>query len=416
MPSNPSPPLCPPSGRQYFLDWLRILAFGLLVLYHVGMYYVGWDWHIKSPNIGSAIEPWMRLVSPWRMDLLFVVSGAATAFMLRRRGAEGGLLRERAARVLWPLLFGALVIVPPQSYLEVVHRFGYAGGALDFMRLYLSGYSGFCRATGPCLILPTWNHLWYLPYLFVYTLVLWSLVVARPRWLARLADAAVPALAGTRLLVVPIVLLALTRMALRTRFPVTHALVDDVFAHTQYFAMFLFGAVFAQGAGLAARMQALRWTALIGALAAWALMLLAPAHAGATGAWPSLLRPLVYSVLQWCAIVAALGFAHRHLNVDNRWRRRLTEAVFPVYILHQTLIILLAHALLPWALAPAIEAPLLVAGTLLFSLLGWAGVRRVGWLRPVFGMHARASAENQPHTPTLPCPPQKSESFPSSRR
>lgn len=80
------------------------------------------------------------------------------------------------------------------------------------------------------------------------------------------------------------------------------------------------------------------------------------------------------------------------------------------------LLILLAHALLPWALAPAVEAPLLVAGTLSFSLLGWAGVRRVGWLRPVFGMHAPASVENRPHTPALPCPPHPSESFPSSRR
>ena len=39
----------PRSDRLYFLDWLRVAAFGLLVLYHVGMYYVSWDWHVKSP-------------------------------------------------------------------------------------------------------------------------------------------------------------------------------------------------------------------------------------------------------------------------------------------------------------------------------------------------------------------------------
>jgi glucans biosynthesis protein C len=368
MPNNPPHSS---SERQYFLDWLRILAFGLLVLYHVGMYYVSWDWHIKSPHVSTAIEPWMRLVSPWRMDLLFVVSGAATAFMLRRRGADGALLRERASRLLWPLLFGVLVIVPPQSYLEVVQRLAYAGSYLDFMGRYLSGYHGFCRANGPCLILPTWNHLWYLPYLFVYTLALWGVVRRWPQLLDKLADAAVPALKGARLIVVPIVLLALTRIALRTRFPATHALVDDWFMHAQYLSMFLFGTVFARAGGLAERMQTLRWIALACALAAWALMLLVPAPAGAAGAWSSAARPFVHSAQQWCAIVAALGFAHRHLNFDTPARRYLTDAVFPVYILHQTLTILFAHALRNSALAPSLEASLLVAATFAFSFAGY---------------------------------------------
>jgi glucans biosynthesis protein C len=382
MPSTASSP----PERQFYLDWLRILAFGLLVVYHVGMYYVTWDWHIKSPFAGSAIEPWMRLVSPWRMDLLFVVSGAATSHMLRRRGADAHLLRERAARLLWPLLFGALVLVPPQSYLEVVQRFSYAGSYIDFMRLYLSGYGGFCGASGHCLILPTWNHLWYLPYLFVYTVLLWGALRIRPRLLDRLALAAARVLTGRRLLVWPIALLALTRIALQTRFPVTHALAGDWFMHTQCFAMFMFGAVLARTDALAERLQAWRWTALAWALAAWALMVIAPPPWGSTHAWAPATRAVVFSVVQWCAIVAALGFAQRHLNFDTGARRYLTEAVFPVYILHQTLTIVLAHALAAWALAPAPEAALLVAGTFAFSLLGFECVRRVRWLRPLFGL------------------------------
>ncbi len=383
-------PLAP--DRQYHLDWLRILAFGLLVLYHVGMYYVSWDWHIKSPHLSSAVEPWMRLVSPWRMDLLFLVSGAATAFMLRQRGASAGLLRERAARLLWPLLFGALVIVPPQSYLEVMQRFAYAGSYVDFMRLYLTGHAGFCRANGACLILPTWNHLWYLPYLFLYTLLLWGSLRLWPKWLDRLTASATPWLQGGRLIVLPILLLALTRWALRSRFPATHALVDDWFLHTQYFAVFVFGAVFAKVPALAVRAQGMRWVALICALAAWALLLVVATPPAASGNWEAALRPVLHSVQQWCAILAALGFAHRHLNVDAPARRYLTEAVFPIYILHQTLTILLAHAMLPWALAPGIEAPLLVAGTFAFSFLGFEGVRRVRWLRPVFGLRRDAGA------------------------
>ena len=202
-------------ARLYFLDWVRIAAFAWLVAFHVGMYYVTWDFHIKSPFAGNWLEPFMRLSSPWRMTLLFFVSGAATAFMLRS-GASGALLATRAKRLLLPLLFGILVIVPPQSYVEVVQRFAYAGSFADFMQLYLTGYSKFCGKSGPCLILPTWNHLWFLPYLFFYTAVLWLVLHRYPAGLEALAARVGGALHGARLIVLPILFFAVRS---RTRFP-----------------------------------------------------------------------------------------------------------------------------------------------------------------------------------------------------
>ena len=72
-----------------------------------------------------------------------------------------------------------LVIVPPQPYFEVVHKAGYAGSYLDFLRLYFTGYGGFCRG-GNCLVLPTWNHLWFVVYLWVYSVLLWALLQGAP--------------------------------------------------------------------------------------------------------------------------------------------------------------------------------------------------------------------------------------------
>jgi glucan biosynthesis protein C len=133
-----------PDPRLFFLDWLRILAFGVLVVYHVGMVYVTWDFHVKSPAASRALEPWMLMSGPWRMSLLFMVSGAATAFMLRRGERIGTLLRQRTARLLLPLLCGVVLLVPPQPYVEVVQKLGYAGSYWDFLGLYFSGDRGFC--------------------------------------------------------------------------------------------------------------------------------------------------------------------------------------------------------------------------------------------------------------------------------
>ncbi len=389
-----------PASRLYFLDWLRIAAFGLLILYHVGMYYVSWDWHVKSPAAGPGLEPWMRMSSPWRLSLLFLVSGAATSLMLLR-GAGGAFVRSRSKRLLLPLVFGMLVVVPPQPYFEVAYKAGYAGSYLDFLRLYFSGYGGFCRGS-ECLVLPTWNHLWFVVYLWAYSVLLWALLRWRPHALDACARAVDRVLAGPALIVLPIVVLTLIRVTLGARFPSTHALVDDWFNHAMYLCMFVTGAAFARTTGVWARLAGWRWWALAAALVAWTVVALyGGAYTAKTA--PVWLRA-VYATLQWCAIVAAAGFAHRHLNVDHRWRRYLTDAVFPVYILHQTLIIVLSQALRPLQWTPVFEGPVLVVATFALSFAGFEIVRRVRVLRPWFGLGPLPAAAPPPRPHDLAAP------------
>jgi surface polysaccharide O-acyltransferase-like enzyme len=378
------------NGRLFFLDWLRIAAFGLLVLYHVGMYYVSWDWHVKSPFASTALEPLMLLSAPWRLALLFLISGAASALMLGKEPA--GFLRQRSWRLLLPLLAGMFVIVPPQAYVEVVHKLHYSGSYIDFMGLYLQGYHGFCR-DGNCLALPTWNHLWFVAYLWVYTLLLWLLQRLAPRALEAAGAWLQRSLTPTVLLALPVVVLALARVTLLDAFPSTHDLVKDFYNHVLFGSVFLAGAVFARAPGVWVRLAALRWAVLPVAVVGWVLLVLYFSHYSSGSAPPQALRQtqrVLYAAVQWCAIVAALGFACRHWDRDHPWRNYLVDAVFPVYILHQTLIILLSRALLPLGWRPWAEGPVLVLATFALSLAGYELVRRVGILRPWFGLKARS--------------------------
>lgn len=383
------PATAAPPERLFFLDWLRAAAFGLLILYHVGMYYVSWDWHIKSPHADDTIEPLMMLSSPWRLALLFLVSGAATAMMLKPRpGAPlRAFVRERSRRLLLPLLLGMLVIVPPQAYLEVVSKVAYAGSYLDFMRLYLQAHGGFCRGDD-CLTLPTWNHLWFVAYLWVYSVLLWALLKAWPQALDTLGRLAGRWLNGWALWLAPAAVLALWRCLLLTRFPTTHALVDDFHNHALYLSVFLAGAVLARWGGGWVLFARWRWAALAVALVLWGLVVAYFSHYGdglVPPGWLRMLQRVGYALLQWSAIVAALGFAHRHWNRDHRWRPLVVELVFPVYVLHQTLIILIAWGLRGWGLSPMGEAPLLIAATAVSCLAGALLAARLGPLRVAFG-------------------------------
>lgn len=377
--------------RRHDLDWVRVSAFGLLVLYHVGMYYVTWDWHVKSPAASAMLEPVMTGTAPWRLALLFLVSGVASAFLLEKRPSR--FFADRSGRLLVPLLFGMAVIVVPQAYYEVVEKLpgGYHDGFLAFYGRYLKGDGSFCRGDD-CLTLPTWNHLWFLAYLWVYTALAWAgvriageaRVSSGREWLER-------RLAGAGALLWPILLLAGARVLLVGRFGSTHALVDDWYNHVQYFPVFVLGFLLARSQGFWEALQRNRWAALALAVPTCAVLAWYFGWAGYSDTNPPpegarYLQRVAWGTYQWSAIAAVLGFAYRFRNADSRALRYLVPAVLPVYILHQTVIVVLAHNLQPYAIPPAIEGLVLAIVTFLVCFAAYEAIRRVPWLRPLFGL------------------------------
>jgi hypothetical protein len=384
--------------RRVDLDWVRIGAFGLLIFYHVGMLYVSWQFHIKNEHRITALEPLMLALNPWRLALLFLVSGAATRFMLLKYTIRL-LLRARSARLLIPLIFGMLVIVPPQAYDQVVESLGYPAGFIDFYtRHYFAFGAQFCRP-GPCILLPTWNHLWFVAYLWIYTMALGVILVAVPGledWIERRLA---PALSGVLLLIVPSLAFAAYRLALLPNFPSTHALFGDWYNHAVYATVFLVGFLLARVDAFWDAIERQRRRALALA-AAFFLSLLVLRWSGWSATPPSLLLKLyggiAYGSYQWLCIVAVLGFARRWLTADSAVRRYLTDAIFPYYIVHQTAIIMIAHELHGSDLPAGLEAIIVIGGTLTACVLTYEIVRRIAILRPLFGLKASASEQILP--------------------
>ena len=103
--------------RRYDLDWLRVIVFALLIFYHVGMFFVPWGWHIKNERIYNDLIWPMLFLNQWRLPILFTISGMGTYYALSKRNLRQ-FSWERGWRLGVPLLFGMLLIVPPQIYIE----------------------------------------------------------------------------------------------------------------------------------------------------------------------------------------------------------------------------------------------------------------------------------------------------------
>ena len=204
------------------------------------------------------------------------------------------------------------------------------------------------------------------------------------------------------LLVVPSLLFAAYRLALFPVFPSTHALFGDWYNHAMFATVFLFGFVLARAGAVWDAIERQRWLAL--SLAAGFFLSFLALRSTRDGGMPlRIYAGIAYGFYQWLCIVAVLGFARRWLTADLAARRYLTDAIFPYYIVHQTAIIMIAHALHGQGLPAWLEASIVISGTAATCVLTYEIVRRIPILRPLFGLKMGAvepampaRAANQP--------------------
>lgn len=392
--------------RRHDIDALRVIAFGLLIAYHLAMVYVAeWGYHVKSTHQADWLQWPMIALNRWRMPLLFMLSGMALALAMVDRGS-GRLALGRSWRLLLPLAFGMLAVVPVQAYCEARANGAVAPGFGAFLMRYLElrpWPDGGWRGAGHGV---TWNHLWYLAYVWAYTMGLLGLstLVGTSR-LQRLGAWACDRHALWAM-ALPAAWIFAGLWWLMPLFPETHALVDDGYAHAKYAFFFFAGWLLVLQGRFWERVQAARGVLLLVALAAIMLELgLRAAGRGAIAAgdmpaWAlsvdwALVERMARALYTWSALLAIFGWARALLHRPFRWLPAASEAVFPWYILHQSLIVPLAFALSPLMLPAAVEALLVGAGTVAGCHLLYGIIRRSGWLRPLFGMAPRRGAALQ---------------------
>jgi glucans biosynthesis protein C len=375
----------PPSASRYeFLDWLRVLAIFALLFFHTGMLFVGWGWHITNAESIPILERPMDLAHRLRMPLLFVIAGAGMWYALQRRSSKA-FVGERVLRLLVPVIAGMFLIVPPQIFVERIAHGEWHGGYLQFMTDRVLQFRPYPAGDF------SWHHLWFIVYLFAYVLLLLPLM----SWWRRARPVIRPG-AWIFLLALP---LGLNEASLRPLFPETHNLTSDWYIFIHYLLLT------AYGFALASMKGGWDWLA---AQSYWSL------GAGLTVVTGGLtlinlgvidrdtaLDSVMANVFTWTWLMTFLGFGRRYLSFSNPLLRWARDASYPVYILHQTVIICLAYYVIrqPWS--PWAKYWLVLAGTMLLCVLMYEVIRRVSVLRFLFGMKR---ADGAPRAPAIGSP------------
>lgn len=369
------------SSRRNELDWLRVLAFGILILFHTGMMFNTWDWHVKNNVTVGWIEFVMAFFNQWRMPLLFFVSGAAVWFMLDKYPA-GRFVLERHKRLLLPLVVGMLVVIPPQVYFERLFQ----GASVSFAEFYTTVFHFVPYPEGNF----SWHHLWYIPYIFVYSLLLLPVFLLLKRRPA-MAQSAQRVLSNGWRVYVPFVFIAISEVSLRPFWRGNeNNLIADWAQFTSMAVVFTCGFLLANAIPFWDRLAQWRKRSALLACGTFALVVVFwELDIEDPPFWMMTIFRPIRSLNMWLWIATALGMARHHLTFRNSFLTWANEAVYPYYIFHQTITVIAGFYLAPLDWPVAVKFLVLAAETLLGCFLLYEIVRRVQWLRPLFGLRMK---------------------------
>ena len=368
--------------RQYYIDWLRLMAVFLLFFYHTACIFHPWsNFYIKNNQLSPLIAYiFVWAVAHWHMSLFFLLAGASTYFALQKRsGVE--YAKERFKRLFIPLIFGTLVLIPPQSYLGLLdHSDNYQSFITwlpNFFHLQAADMDGFFLGGF------TVGLLWFILHLFVYSLISLPLFLyfnreSGSRWIKRIVS----------ILIKPVVLFLLfpALLILIGKFPWI-AGGNPLF----YITFFIIGFILMSDQRLMEKIDRYRLVLLLLGVVplAGTIILIG------TGSWPlntpvwveSIISEYRNAFVPWFFILALLAYGKRFLNFSNRFLGYFSEGSYPIYILHNTIIIVIAFFVVQWEINVGIKYLAIIIPAFLVTVLAYdIVVKRTNITRLLFGM------------------------------
>lgn len=370
--------------RLFYLDWLRVSAFAILIIANSFEIFTHHTWWIKNAETNIVIDDILIFFRQWRMPLLFLISGSAVSIILKKRTAIQ-FINDRIIRILIPLITGMILVIPPQIYFIWKSK----GYNQTFGQFYLDLLELKWFPQGNL----HWLHLWYLAFIFIFSISIIPLMfLLRSQKMEALLDDA------ARRISKPYVLFCIMLFFQIPYFAASLVdLNDNLTSLIYYFPYFIFGFLFLTQLSISKAILKFRWMALvlgiITSLILYGLFWMGDDNQGfidlgfSKGDRYLGLRLLITSLNNWFWAISFIGFANRYLNFGHVALNYANKVVYPFYIFHQTVIVILAYYVVQLNISAVLKFNIILLGTFLsIWLLYELVLKRSSLTKMMFGI------------------------------
>lgn len=374
------------SGRLHYVDHLRVAAFLILIAYHSSVaFFPDMSWLIESAEKSVLLSAIMKFPRAWRLALLFFVAGMGTWFAFRSSSGRA-FLTDRFTRLFVPLIFAMCVIIAPQVWFERVHENDYQG---SFFHFWVHDY--FTQGRYPTGNF-TWAHMWFVAYLLVMTVLAYPVfrIITHPA--ARRIGEVFETVARSRWVYALFLLPLALHIVLTPFFPrQTNALYNDGAWFAVWSSWFMLGFMVARHhRALIGGIIERRWlsASLAAALTVllYAFSWLGNETIGSYDNFTTLYAAAIFA-LAWTMILALAGFAALHINRPNQAMTWMNRKIYPLYIVHQTVVVGALYVILPYGFGVWTSYAVVLAATIGFSLAFAVMADQLPWpLRALVGL------------------------------
>ncbi|QFT55160.1 acyltransferase [Microbulbifer sp. THAF38] len=364
------------NNRISELDWLRVILILAVFLHHVLMPFNGDGWHIMNAQSSKLLDDIMVYFEQFRLPILFFIAGVGSVLLLRKVHPYQ-FLHDKFLRLFVPLLIGVLIVVPPQGYIEDIAK-----------------YDSFLQAFPKLALKFDSNHLWFIEYLVVFSLLAVPFhLFLESQWASSLKEF-LEWLSDTSCGLFGLVLvLIILRVGLKLYFPDNGHGIDNLSSSLFYLFFFAAGMICIQSQKVWLSLEKYRRKNFTWLLVS-SFIFYGYYYSPDLSEYLSLQTRwsiwwFVCCLVAWSALLTLLGYAQRHLTTTPKWLKLSNELIFPFYIFHQTVIVVVGYHVISLpisltykAMILAISAFFITAAICLLVIYPFNLTRRFFGLKP----------------------------------
>jgi hypothetical protein len=367
--------------RRYDLDWIRVFGIFILFIFNTAMIFVLWPYHIKNNTTNIFLTLLNIFIGIWYMPIMFFVAGASAWFSLTFRNTME-FLSERFFRLIIPLIFGILVIIPPQVYYERMFEKVLYDSFWEFYPFFFQGFYPEGNFS--------WHHLWFIAYLFVISFI--TIPVTRiidtrrtSPWICQLAIFSNRP-GGILLFGLP---MALSEAFLRPYFPQGIKDIIHDWANISFYSIcFIYGYLMISDIRFGTAINRHRRIAMVlGTIFTIIISYYSIARTHLVSHSYTMFFHFLCGLNIWFWLIAILAYVRESFSHDSPILRYLNKAVLPVFMMHQTCVIVLGYHIIMMDMSVFGKFCVILIGSLILTFSIYEGfIRRFNLFNYIFGI------------------------------